>query len=134
MARTTTKLLGKRFPIAGTRVQPAVVHGLLLRFRYGLPQRAAPRRLDARQCAGPGQVLAGLVESDDVSGPAASELTASVQQALKAVDDGGSTKAAQAIGRFADFLEQRKKPDQVSGAARSLLGCNAGNILRAFEG
>ncbi|HEY9355144.1 MAG TPA: hypothetical protein VIQ52_02435 [Arthrobacter sp.] len=57
-----------------------------------------------------------------------------MQQALKAVDDGGSTKAAQAIGRFADFLEQRKKPDQVSGAARSLLGYNAGNILRAFEG
>ena len=45
-----------------------------------------------------------------------------------------AAKAAQAIQRFVDFLDQQKKPDHVSDAARTVLGYNAGNILRAFEG
>ncbi|UZX01590.1 rhamnogalacturonan lyase [Arthrobacter sp. CDRTa11] len=79
-------------------------------------------------------VLEDLTDSGDVSGPVASQLTASVEQAQKAVADGDSAEAGQAIQRFVDFLGQQKNPDNVSEAARSVLGYNAGNILRAFEG
>ncbi|WP_457965134.1 rhamnogalacturonan lyase [Arthrobacter sp. D1-29] len=79
-------------------------------------------------------VLEDLTDSGDVSGPVASQLNASVEQAQKAVADGDSAKAGQAIQRFVDFLGQQKNPDNVSEAARSVLGYNAGNILRAFKG
>ncbi|NUT72586.1 rhamnogalacturonan lyase [Pseudarthrobacter sp. C4D7] len=77
-------------------------------------------------------VLADLVESGDVSGPVASQLSASIRQAAKAVQDGDPAKAGQAVQRFVDFLAQQKKPDTVSNTARVSLDYNAGNILRAF--
>ncbi|TLM88008.1 rhamnogalacturonan lyase [Pseudarthrobacter sp. NamE5] len=79
-------------------------------------------------------VLEDLVESGDVAGPVASQLGAGIKQASKAVADGESEKAAQAIQRFVDFLGQQKGPDAVSVTARVALEYNAGNILRAFEG
>lgn len=79
-------------------------------------------------------LLGDLVESGEVSGPTAAQLTASARQAVKAVDDGDSAKAGQAIGRFVGFLDQQKKPGQVSDAARTVLNYNAGNIVRAFQG
>jgi hypothetical protein len=96
-----------------------------------VPLRAAwtPGSVTALQ-----QVLEGLVGSGEVSGPVASQLAASVQQARKAVDDGDSTKAGQAIQRFVDFLGQQKKPEHVADAARTVLDHHAGNILRAFTG
>ncbi|MEE2521897.1 rhamnogalacturonan lyase [Pseudarthrobacter sp. J75] len=80
------------------------------------------------------QVLDGLVESGEVSGQVAAQLTASAQQATKAVDDGDSAKAGQAVQRFTDFLGQQKRADQVSDRARTVLEYHAGNILRAFQG
>jgi hypothetical protein len=80
------------------------------------------------------QILGSLVDSGDVSGPVASQLAASVQQARTAVDDGDSARAGQAIQRFVDFLGQQKKPDHVTDAARAVLDHHAGNILRAFKG
>ncbi|MHA7302630.1 rhamnogalacturonan lyase family protein [Pseudarthrobacter raffinosi] len=80
------------------------------------------------------QALEDLVEAGDLAGPVAKQLAASVQQAAKAVDDGDASQAAQAIQRFVKFLDQQKKPDQVSDVARTVLDHQAGNILRAFEG
>ncbi|MCU1515698.1 MAG: hypothetical protein JWQ75_419 [Pseudarthrobacter sp.] len=96
-----------------------------------VPLRAAwlPGSVKALQ-----QSLEDLVESGDVSGPVAKQLAASAQQAAKAVDDGDASKAGQAIARFVKFLDQQKKPDQVSSLARTVLDHQAGNILRAFEG
>jgi len=97
----------------------------------GVPLRAAwlPGSVRALQ-----QTLEDLVGSGDVSGPVAKQLAASVQQAAAAVDDGDTSKAGQAIARFVKFLEQQKKPDQASSLARTVLGHQAGNIVRAFEG
>ncbi|MDP9985919.1 hypothetical protein J2S98_001067 [Arthrobacter oryzae] len=78
-------------------------------------------------------ILADLVESGDVSGPVASQLGTSVQQAAKAVQDRNPAKAGQAVQRFVDFLAQQKNPDTVSNTARVSLEYNAGNILRAFS-
>ncbi|MHA7291629.1 rhamnogalacturonan lyase [Arthrobacter sp. MDT3-24] len=96
-----------------------------------VPLRAAwlPGSVKALQ-----QALEDLVESGDVAGQVAKQLAASVQQAAKAVDDGAASQAAQAIQRFVKFLDQQKKPDQVSDVARTVLDHQAGNILRAFEG
>jgi hypothetical protein len=80
------------------------------------------------------QALENLVESGDVPGPVAKQLAASVQQAAPAVDDGDLSRAGQAIARFAKFLEQQKKPDHLSGVARTVLDHQAGNIIRTFEG
>lgn len=80
------------------------------------------------------QTLEDQVESGGVSGPVAKQLEASLQQAAKAVSDGDASKAAQAIARFAKFLDQQKSPDQVSDLARTVLDYQAGNILSAFEG
>ncbi|MDQ0729785.1 rhamnogalacturonan lyase [Arthrobacter sp. B1I2] len=95
-----------------------------------VPLRAAwlPGSIKALQ-----DILADLVESGDVSGPVASQLGASIQQAAKAVQDGEPTKAGQALQRFVDFLAQQKNPDTVSSTARVSLDYNAGNILRAFS-
>lgn len=78
-------------------------------------------------------ILADLVESGDVSGPVASQLGTSVQQAAKAVQDRNPAKAGQAVQRFVDFLARQKNPDTVSNTARVSLEYNAGNILRAFS-
>jgi hypothetical protein len=96
-----------------------------------VPLRAAwlPGSVKALQ-----QTLEDQVESGGVSGPVAKQLEASVQQAAKAVSDGDADKAAQAIARFVEFLDQQKNPDQVSDLARTVLGYQAGNILSAFEG
>jgi hypothetical protein len=96
-----------------------------------VPLRAAwlPGSVKALQ-----HVLEDLVESGDVAGPVGSQLTASVQQAAKAVEDGDAGKAAQALKRFVDFLGQQKGPDKVSDTARVSLTYNAENILRAFQG
>lgn len=97
----------------------------------GVPLRAAwlPGSVKALQ-----HVLEDLVESGDVSGPVASQLAASIKQAGKAVEDGDTAKAGQAIQRFVDFLAQQKSPDAVSATARVSLEYNADNILRAFRG
>ncbi|MGY4541698.1 hypothetical protein ACVWY0_001608 [Arthrobacter sp. UYNi723] len=96
-----------------------------------VPLRAAwlPGSVKALQ-----QAVEDLVESGDVAGPVAKQLAAGVQEAAKAVDDGDASQAAQAIQRFVEFLDQQKKPDQVSDVARTVLDYQAGNILRAFEG
>lgn len=96
-----------------------------------VPLRAAwlPGSVKALQ-----QTLEDQVESGGVSGPVAKQLEASLQQAAKAVSDGDASKAAQAIARFAKFLDQQKSPDQVSDLARTVLDYQAGNILSAFEG
>lgn len=96
-----------------------------------VPLRAAwlPGSVKALQ-----QALADLVESGDVTGPVATQLAASAQQAAQAVGYGDASQAAQAIQRFVKFLDQQKKPDQVSAVARTVLDYEAGNILRAFEG
>ncbi|WP_104063008.1 rhamnogalacturonan lyase [Arthrobacter sp. 4R501] len=96
-----------------------------------VPLRAAwlPGSVKALQ-----QAVEDLVESGDVAGPVAKQLAAGVQEAAKAVDDGDASQAAQAIQRFVKFLDQQKKPDQVSDVARTALDYQAGNILRAFEG
>jgi hypothetical protein len=96
-----------------------------------VPLRAAwlPGSVKALQ-----HVVEDLVESGDVAGPMGSQLTANVQQAAKAVEDGDAGKAAQALQRFVDFLGQQKDPDKVSDTARVSLTYNAENILRAFEG
>ena len=95
-----------------------------------VPLRAAwlPGSIKALQ-----DILADLRDSGDVSGPVASQLAASIQQAAKAVQDGDPAKAGQAVQRFTDFLAQQKKPDTVSSTARVALEYNAGNILRAFS-
>ena len=95
-----------------------------------VPLRAAwlPGSIKALQ-----DILADLAESGDVSGPVASQLGVSIQQAAQAVQDGDPAKAGQAVQRFVDFLAQLKKPDTVSGTARVSLEYNAGNILRAFS-
>ena len=96
----------------------------------GVPLRAAwlPGSVKALQ-----QVLEDLVESGDVGGPVASQLTATVQQAGRSVADGDPAKAAKTLQRFVKFLAQQKGPDQVSPAARVALQYNADNILRAFR-
>ncbi|MDQ0675485.1 hypothetical protein QFZ36_003046 [Pseudarthrobacter siccitolerans] len=96
-----------------------------------VPLRAAwlPGSVKALQ-----HVVEDLVESGDVAGPLGSQLTANVQQAAKAVEDGDAGKAAQALQRFVDLLGQQKGPDKVSDTARVSLTYNAENILRAFEG
>ncbi|WP_455836448.1 rhamnogalacturonan lyase [Pseudarthrobacter siccitolerans] len=96
-----------------------------------VPLRAAwlPGSVKALQ-----HVLEDLVDSGDVAGPVGSQLTASVQQAAKAVEEGDAGKAAQALKRFVDFLGQQKGPDKVSDTARVSLTYNVENILRAFEG
>ncbi|WP_332761336.1 rhamnogalacturonan lyase [Pseudarthrobacter sp.] len=96
-----------------------------------VPLRAAwlPGSVKALQ-----QAVEDLVESGDVAGPVAKQLAAGAQEAAKAVDDGDASQAAQAIQRFVEFLDQQKKPDQVSDVARTVLDYQAGNILRAFEG
>ena len=95
-----------------------------------VPLRAAwlPGSIKALQ-----DILADLVESGDVSGPVASQLDASMQQAANAVKNGDPATAGQAVQRFVDFLAQQKKPDTVSSTARVSLEYNAGNILRAFS-
>jgi hypothetical protein len=96
-----------------------------------VPLRAAwlPGSVKALQ-----HVLEDLVESGDVAGPVGSQLTAGIRQAAKAVEDGDAAKAAQALQRFVDFLNQQKGPDKVSDTARVALAYNAENILRAFGG
>ncbi|KQQ92124.1 hypothetical protein ASF72_02685 [Arthrobacter sp. Leaf141] len=96
----------------------------------GVPLRAAwlPGSVKALQ-----HVLEDLVESGDVGGPVASQLTATVQQAGRSVADGDPAKAAKTLQRFVKFLAQQKGPDQVSPAARVALQYNADNILRAFR-
>jgi hypothetical protein len=96
-----------------------------------VPLRAAwlPGSVKALQ-----HVVEDLVESGDVAGPVGSQLTAKVQQAAKAVEDGDAGKAAQALQRFVDSLGQQKGPYKVSETARVSLKYNAENILRAFEG
>ncbi|ALV41180.1 hypothetical protein AU252_08475 [Pseudarthrobacter sulfonivorans] len=96
-----------------------------------VPLRAAwlPGSVKALQ-----QAVEDLIESGDVAGPVARQLAAGVQEAAKAVDDGDASQAAQAIQRFVEFLDQQKKPDQVSDVARTVLDYQAGNILRALEG
>ncbi|WP_066287635.1 rhamnogalacturonan lyase [Arthrobacter sp. B6] len=96
-----------------------------------VPLRAAwlPGSVKALQ-----QTLEDLVDSGDVAGPVTGQLTASAQQAAKAVNDGDASKAGQAIQRFAGFLVQQKKKDEVSDLARTMLDYQARNILRAFEG
>ena len=96
-----------------------------------VPRRAAwlPGSVKALQ-----QSLEDLSESGDVAGPVAKQLAASAQQAAQAVDGGDPAKAGRAIQRFAKFLDRQKKPDHVSGLARTVLDHQAGNILRAFEG
>lgn len=79
-------------------------------------------------------LLEDLVESGDVTGPVGSQLTASIQQAAKAVEDGDAAKAGQALRRFVKFLGQQKGPDKVSNTARVALTYNAENILRSLEG
>jgi hypothetical protein len=95
----------------------------------GVPLRAAwlPGSVKALQ-----HVLEDLVESGDVAGPVGGQLSASVQQAATAVEDGDAGKAAQALKRFVGFLGQQKGPDKVSDTARVSLTYNAENILRAF--
>ncbi len=78
--------------------------------------------------------LEDLVESGDVAGPVASQLTTGIRQAAKAAEDGDAAKAGQALHRFVNFLRQQKNPDQVSGAAGIALSHNAENILKAFGG
>ncbi|MBT2250564.1 rhamnogalacturonan lyase [Arthrobacter sp. BHU FT2] len=73
-----------------------------------------------------------LVDTGDLAGPVAGQLTAAVQQAQKAVEGRDATAAAQAVQRFLKFLGQQKNPDQVSDTARAVLTHNAGTILRAF--
>ncbi|MDQ1053540.1 hypothetical protein QE394_001468 [Arthrobacter sp. SORGH_AS 212] len=95
-----------------------------------VPLRAAwlPGSVKALQNA-----VEDLVESGEIAGPVASQLTAAAQQAQKAVEDRDAAKAAQAIQRFVKFLGQQKNPDKVSDTARAVLNHNAGNVLRAFE-
>lgn len=95
-----------------------------------VPLRAAwlPGSVKALQ-----DILADLADSGDVAGPVAAQLSASVQQAAKAVQDGDPAKAGQAMQRFVDFLAQQKNPDTVSSTAPVALDYNAGNILRAFS-
>ncbi|MCT9623647.1 rhamnogalacturonan lyase [Pseudarthrobacter equi] len=95
-----------------------------------VPLRAAwlPGSVKALQNA-----VEDLVESGEIAGPVASQLTVAAQQAQKAVEDRDAAKAAQAIQRFVKFLGQQKNPDKVSDTARAVLNHNAGNVLRAFE-
>ncbi|BCW17754.1 hypothetical protein NtRootA9_04620 [Arthrobacter sp. NtRootA9] len=96
-----------------------------------VPLRAAwlPGSVKALQNA-----VEDLVESGEIAGPVASQLTAAAQQAQKAVEDRDPAKAGQAIQRFVKFLAQQKNPDKVSDTARAVLSHNATNVLRAFEG
>jgi hypothetical protein len=73
-----------------------------------------------------------LVDTGDLAGPVASQLTAAVQQAQKAVEGRDAPAAGQAVQRFLKFLGQQKNPDKVSDTARAVLTHNAGTILRAF--
>ncbi|WP_045732104.1 rhamnogalacturonan lyase [Pseudarthrobacter chlorophenolicus] len=95
-----------------------------------VPLRAAwlPGSVKALQNA-----VEDLVESGEIAGPVASQLTAATQQAQKAVEDRDAAKAGKAIQRFVKFLAQQKNPDKVSDTARAVLTHNAGNVLRAFE-
>ena len=76
-----------------------------------VPLRAAwlPGSVKALQNA-----VEDLVESGEIAGPVASQLTAAAQQARRPWRTGDAAKAAQAIQRFVKFLAQQKNPDKVS--------------------
>jgi hypothetical protein len=73
-----------------------------------------------------------LISTGDVSGPAAQQLRASLDQAQRAVERDQAGNAARALGAFLDQL-QRTRPGTVSEEARTELGYQGSVILSTLQ-
>lgn len=71
-----------------------------------------------------------FIESGDVSGPVAKQLSAILQPAVGAINRGDGEQSGPAIERFLAFLEQQKQADQVSESARETLVHHASSLLK----
>ncbi len=73
--------------------------------------------------------LAGNVESGGVAGPVAQQLTTAVAQVQRHLAGGRDAAAARAVERFVRHLENPKRPDTLSDAARDDLRRRAEHAL-----
>ncbi|WP_458115849.1 rhamnogalacturonan lyase [Arthrobacter sp. D2-10] len=73
--------------------------------------------------------LESLIASGDVAGPVAKQLETSLAQAQEGVEQGNITNVGKAMDRFVKALNQGKKPDVVSDAARGILDNGAQTVL-----
>ena len=92
-----------------------------------VPDAFLPGALPALQ-----RQLEQAVTAGGVSGPAAQQLRASLDQAQRAVERDQADNAARALEKFLDRLEQ-KQPGAVSDAARARLGYAASEILSTLQ-
>jgi rhamnogalacturonan endolyase len=77
--------------------------------------------------------LERLTAAGEVTGPVATQLAASIQQAQQKSESGQFDGAEKAVLRFLAFLEQSKKPDQISTPARASLTHQGENLLRMLQ-
>ncbi|MHA7178685.1 rhamnogalacturonan lyase [Arthrobacter sp. MDB2-24] len=92
-----------------------------------VPDAFLPGALPALQ-----RQLEQLISTGDVSGPAAQQLRASLDQAQRAVERDQAGNAARALEKFLDQL-QRTKPGTVSEQARTELGYQGSVILPTLQ-
>ncbi|MCL3860344.1 rhamnogalacturonan lyase [Actinotalea sp. K2] len=89
-----------------------------------LPDLWVPGSLEAL-----GDLLAGYIDGGEVAGPIAQQLTATLAQAQHHLDAGRTRQAEHALERFLVRLEQPKKPDTLSEAARTALGHQGRTVI-----
>lgn len=74
-----------------------------------------------------------LAAAGELEGPAAKQLAAILKQAHQEVARGEVKNAENTVLRFLAFLEQEKKPDQISDAARSSLSYQGEHLLQMLQ-
>lgn len=77
--------------------------------------------------------LEKLTAAGEVTGPVAQQLASSIQQAHRKIESGQFDGAEKAVLRFLAFMEQRKKPDQISATARASLTYQGESLLRMLQ-
>jgi len=77
--------------------------------------------------------LEKLTAAGEVTGPVAQQLASSIQQAHRKIESGQFDGAEKAVLRFLAFMEQRKKPDQISATARASLTYQGEILLRMLQ-
>lgn len=95
----------------------------LFPFGFGLTYEAAAELADLAED------LQGYIESGDIAGPIAKQLTSVLDQAVKHEAAGRTEPATVAVERFQKLLDNPKKPDTLSEAARADLTAQVEVIL-----
>ncbi|MBT2512318.1 rhamnogalacturonan lyase [Arthrobacter sp. ISL-30] len=74
-------------------------------------------------------IVGGFVDSGDLAGPVAGQLSGILQQAQQEAERGELKNASATVQRFLALLEQQKKPGQVSDPARAALTYHGEHLL-----